>query len=83
MAASTFTGSASVDLSGNSARETYTGPDRIDPEIAGVTEVVLIEDQGGILTWVIGLESGYWVGLSSTAQPVAIRIEVVEVSAGS
>jgi len=74
---------AAVDLSGSSPQETYTGPDRLDPEIAGVTEMVLTEDQGGILTWVIGLESGFWVGFSSTAHPVAIRIEVFEVTGES
>lgn len=71
-----MTQASGVDLSGAEPQQTYEGPARIDGRVVGVAEVVQTEDQGGSLTWVIGLEEGYVFGYSISNDPVRIVIEV-------
>jgi hypothetical protein len=48
---------ATSDISGTGTRETYTGPKRFTPAgTAAITEVVLISDSEGTVTWAVGLK---------------------------
>ena len=44
-----------ADLSADELRQTYTGPNRIDPGTPVVTELVRTGDFEAVLTWVIGV----------------------------
>jgi hypothetical protein len=44
-----------ADLTGPELRQTYTGPNRINPDTAAVAELVRTGDFEAVLTWVIGV----------------------------
>jgi len=71
-----------VSLGEDEIRETYDGPDRLDPPYADViTEVVSTGDYEATLTWVIGLEHRVPFGVVVLEDPTRLVVDVRHQSA--
>lgn len=66
-----------VDLSGEEFEETYTGPDRFQPEDApAIQEVVRTEDFEAVMAWVLGLDSEYPFSFTTLDDPHRLVIDI-------
>jgi hypothetical protein len=65
-----------VDLSGGQARQTYTGPRRIDPATAVLTEIVRVTDFEANLDWVIGVRELRPFRVFTLADPARLVVDV-------
>lgn len=68
---------AGVDLSGNTAIITYTGPTRLAPRQANVVEIVRTGDFEGVLTWAIGLRARTAYRVLTLESPSRVVIDIV------
>lgn len=73
----TLTQASGVDLSESEPQEGYARPARIDASAAPITEVVMTEDAGGLMTWVIGLDARARFGYQFASQPDRLIVEVL------
>ena len=64
-----------ADLSQESAPQTYTGPNRIDPGTPEVTELVRVGDFEGVLTWAVGLQDEVDFRVSTLTSPFRLVVD--------
>lgn len=66
-----------VDLSGDEAEQSYTGPLRVDPDgTVVVTEVVRIGDFENQRAWVVGLEEQAPFAVTMLEDPLRLVVDV-------
>jgi hypothetical protein len=65
-----------VDLDASAPRQTYTGPDRIDPSTPTVTEVARAGDFEAVLTWVIGTKGRPGFSVDTGSNPPTLIIDI-------
>lgn len=66
-----------VDLTGDTAEETYTAPDRFDTEtLSSVNEVALAEDFEAMMTWAVGLDAERPFRVEVGENPLTLVVEI-------
>ncbi len=66
------------DLSGDSAVQTYSGPERIDPASASVEEIVFVDDFEAEMIWVIGVSEQKPFAVGTLTGPPRIYIDIAD-----
>ena len=73
----TITPASAVDLSGDEAAPTYTGPDRFSPDTASaVTELALAEDFEATMTWAVGVDEERPFRVQVMENPLRLVVDV-------
>jgi hypothetical protein len=72
----TLSPASSFEDAGGEPVPTYEGPDRIETDMGGITEVVSTGEQEGIMSWVIGLDERRPFGFSTASQPPRVMVEI-------
>ena len=55
---------------------TYTGPDRLDPGLGAITEIVFVDDFEASMVWVIGLSAERGFTVDTLTDPVRLVIDI-------
>ena len=73
----TITPASAVDLSGDEAAPTYTGPDRFSPDAASaVTELALAEDFEATMSWAVGVDEERPFRVQVMENPLRLVVDV-------
>lgn len=65
-----------VDIEDPDLPRTYPGPDRFEPGLGVIAEIVLIDDFEAAMTWVIGLSAEKGFTVDTLTDPVRLVIDI-------